>query len=188
MSKKNVALVLLIVCFLTIMVIGVFGNAAITGIFTNVQEVSFIDKNGIEVLEDENGNYIVEIDYDEENFSEEVDEEEVTHKMFTYEYYAVVKPKDASYPQLFIALDEEVLGVSIEVSGKLEEWPFDGEEEGVVYIVKIKIDSSIIKIGSCSIRTRIDENKNTVSLNVPNISFIWDLRSLEEISGGEELE
>ena len=187
MSKKNVALVLLIVCFLTIMVIGVFGNAAITGVFTNVQEVIYMDKDGNKILEDENKNYIVEIDYEDESFTEIVDEEEVTHKLFTYEYYVVVLPKDASYPQLFINLDEEVAGVKIELSEKID-WPFDSEEEGVIYKCTITIDSTIIKIGSCSVKTRIDENKNTVSLNVPNISFIWDLRSLEEIGGGEELE
>ena len=49
MSKKNVALVVLIVCFLTIMVIAVFGNSAITGIKKIVQGVNFYDEDGSEL-------------------------------------------------------------------------------------------------------------------------------------------
>jgi hypothetical protein len=46
MSKKNVALIVLIVCFLTIMVIAVFGNSAVTGIIKNVTSVSLCDSDG----------------------------------------------------------------------------------------------------------------------------------------------
>ena len=46
MSKKNVALIVIIVCFFTIMIIALLGNEDIVGRYEPISSVDFYDKNG----------------------------------------------------------------------------------------------------------------------------------------------
>ena len=198
MNKKNVALVLIIVCFLTIMAIGVFGNAAVTGIKTNVEKVVFLDSEGNLINENEEGHLILSIQYskDDVTIEEETtkDGNEISHKFYTITFYAVVMPLTSSYPKLFIELEHELSGVELNKIDDALEWPFplkeDEEPMGVIYKCMLVVDSTIIQNGSASINTRIDENNNSSKIDVPMLNVNWEyIKSDQEIiDDSEELE
>ena len=88
MTKKNIILILVIVCFLTIMVMSIWGKQAELPQYTAVKELVVYNHNNELVTEKtNNGNYKIEVDV-----GQEFDEENPQ----TYTFSVVVLPEDAT--------------------------------------------------------------------------------------------
>ena len=88
MTKKNIILVLVIVCFLTIMVMSIWGKQPELPQYTSVKELVVYNHNNELVTEKtNNGNYIVEVDVGQDYNAEEPQ---------TYTFSVLVLPEDAT--------------------------------------------------------------------------------------------
>ena len=88
MTKKNIILILVIVCFLTIMVMSIWGKQPELPQYTAVNELVVYNINNELVTEKtNNGNYKIEVDVGEEYNSEDPQ---------TYTFTVVVLPEDAT--------------------------------------------------------------------------------------------
>jgi len=134
MSKKNVLLVLLVVCVMTIMMIGVLGNETFTSTIINVTDVTvydskgnklerlLFDKNGNIANRDEEGNLIDANQYKEYDpdfkadkeayrlsipYSQDALVEKDGKRYLELDFYLLVNPSNATYPEINASLSQK---------------------------------------------------------------------------------
>ncbi len=195
MSKKNIALVLIIVCLLTIMMVGVFGNSTVTGTKTNVEEVFFLKEDGQVIEKNSDDMFILSLEYTRNDLIDIINSDDGnTYKIYKILFYGVVSPLNSSYPKLFIDIDNLSSGIKLIKEENPINWPFSLNEDdkplGIIYKYTLEIDSSIIRNGSVSLTTRIDEHNNTTKVIIPTLNISWEyIKSEEEIiEDSEDLE
>ena len=214
MSKKNVVLVLLIVCIVAIMLVSVLGNNSIVHDVIYVDSVDIFDVEGhkIEVLEGAEA-MSIKYDYSKDDIVEVAISEEETKQYLTVKFYIVVTPGDAYYPEVTVTLNGTDETKQLEHGEGSNDWPFEqsylefypkkenndnkkkdkDEQEDlgpIVSLVSIKIDVTGNKTGSVSIDMKIDERKNLVAIKIPSLTINYEYQKSDQeiVDDSEELE